>query len=775
MFDFWILGMNARNMHYIKGYNDKKWILLADNKQKTKEFLSSRGIPTGTTYAMIRSKSELKDFSFDGIEEDDFVIKPNKGSKGKGIAIVRRVPLEDSGEYYYKIGSDLLTEKQLKYFLRDILDWRYSLASGSRDSVLIEEKLMPGRDFTLFCKYGLADIRVIVFGLVPVVAMVRVPTEKSWGKANLARGGIALGLNISTGTIEKLLSWGIVYTEQFPSPYKHFTNTTLPFWDLILRYSSEVQFMTHLGYLALDWVITEDGPKLLEINARAGLEVQNANLIPLKSRLNQVNTLKIMTPEKGVEIARTLFHGDTTSLIASSDIFELEEEVFFLSQSGEKISATLTIDLSRETSGISEDLVNTSKEWTYSCYRIRTGDSFSFVWKADTTLSNHTVALGQRSLEGYYISLSRVQSAQDEGLIMLKNLDQRLHALAKAVNLSRILKPLNYHEELKKFLEKNGKYDPIFQYSFPDSWALRGVEEQIDEIRDQLISLGITKGMAKLLYDKTDEVLVKCDLLHALRNQDERGIIDYNTKLYGRVDPLLLREAERKVKTPSSQDITFTTWLSLENIVAYVEDYLRTHELSHISVRIEKGWTARMSVKYSGNTPRIAISPSARIRQAEIDSILAHEVGVHLRRYQAWLHTGWSILKYGAAFYLEDEEGLAVYNSLRVLPEWEEKNGMYKKYIISHDAKQKSFRELVHTIESLYPEKWLEQIFSDCVRAKKGIMNTRKMIAWYMKDVVYLNGYTKIKNWVDNGGEIEKMFVWKVKVEDLRYSNNFRL
>jgi hypothetical protein len=92
---------------------------------------------------------------------------------------------------------------------------------------------------------------------------------------------------------------------------------------------------------------------------------------------------------------------------------------------------------------------------------------------------------------------------------------------------------------------------------------------------------------------------------------------------------------------------------------------------------------------------------------------------------------------------------------------------MYKKYLVCHASSSSSFRELTRIIRELYPEKRLEQIFSDALRAKRWVMNTRKTIVGYMKDIVYLNGYTKIKKWVDNGGKIEKMFVGKVKVEDL--------
>ena len=111
---------------------------------------------------------------------------------------------------------------------------------------MIEEKLIPGKEFSLFCKYGLADIRIIVFGLVPVIAMVRVPTEKSGGRANLARGGIALGVDIAAGRVEKLLIGRKVYTKNFPSQYKHFTHAVLPFWDTILAYSAQIQFYSQL-------------------------------------------------------------------------------------------------------------------------------------------------------------------------------------------------------------------------------------------------------------------------------------------------------------------------------------------------------------------------------------------------------------------------------------------------------------------------------------------------------------------------------------------------
>lgn len=81
LFSHGILGMNARNLQYIKRRNSIESILLADNKLKTKHFLSSRGIPFAETYFTISSQQELKDLSFDRLNIQSFVIKPNKGSR----------------------------------------------------------------------------------------------------------------------------------------------------------------------------------------------------------------------------------------------------------------------------------------------------------------------------------------------------------------------------------------------------------------------------------------------------------------------------------------------------------------------------------------------------------------------------------------------------------------------------------------------------------------------------------------------------------------------
>ena len=83
-----ILGLNARNLLYIKPFNPRKAIALADDKLKTKSFLSARGIPTARVFAEVRSRQELKEFDFDTLP-DECVLKPNNGFGGEGIMILK--------------------------------------------------------------------------------------------------------------------------------------------------------------------------------------------------------------------------------------------------------------------------------------------------------------------------------------------------------------------------------------------------------------------------------------------------------------------------------------------------------------------------------------------------------------------------------------------------------------------------------------------------------------------------------------------------------------
>lgn len=113
--------MNARNLLYIKKFNNKKSISLADSKIKTKNYLSARGVPFAETFVEIHSKADLHEWDFSSLPKH-FVVKPNEGSKGNGILV-----LERKGDIYRSLDRDY-SEADLRAHMIDIIDGAFSIS-----------------------------------------------------------------------------------------------------------------------------------------------------------------------------------------------------------------------------------------------------------------------------------------------------------------------------------------------------------------------------------------------------------------------------------------------------------------------------------------------------------------------------------------------------------------------------------------------------------------------------------------------------------------------
>ncbi len=770
--------MNARNLLYIKKFNDKKASSLADSKIKTKTYLSARGVPFAETYALIRSKSELQSWDFDHLPGDHFVIKPNEGSKWEGILV-----LEKKGEVFSSPGWRTYTKNELRAHMADILDGAFSLGSGY-DSVLIEEKLVPDETFRHFCQYGLADIRLIVFNLVPVAAMVRMPTAASGGKANLAQWWAAFGVDVATGEIHSFFQNKVLYSDVFPEKYRYLREKKLSYWNDILLYSSQIQIFANIGYLALDWVITPTGPKLLELNARAGLEVQNVNGIPLRSRLRQVENLGITDPVKGVEVARSLFHERPVFHVQENKILYTKQKWILQIWSQKYENTDIFVDLSRPDSRWNGAFFweNTEK------ISVKTYDGAELHLTSmthDSSLLAGTLVLGSQDVEEYYLKpvvspnydiVYRYTASDWHDDILVA--DQALHRLGRKINLSHILKPTNYYQELDVFASSQWLYNPVFQYDFPDKDFFKKISQESIEVQNLIQKASIqNETLWSLFQEKFDEVSQKIELVRGFSRENPVAIRESSERLFWIPDEDLLILAKEKTyvldETLKNQKKLRGKLLSPDELINRVTAQAREYGFPDVPVAFRDNNFSRISISYGKNI-RINLSRNARIYEKELDAILAHEIGVHMQRYIAGQSLGLKLFQHGTGYYISDEEWLAIYESLKHLPDGYEKNAMYIKYYLSYVAKTMNFSDLARLIQTLYPEKTPEQVFSDTTRVKRGIRHTQRTgIFGYMKDTVYLPGYLRMKKWVESGADPYMLFQAKIKIEDIPFITPF--
>jgi len=300
-----VLGMNRRNISYISRYNPRRLFPLVDDKLQTKQMVLDANITAPDLIGVIREQHEVKDLA--GIIGDipGFCIKPAHGSGGKGIMVITR--RDDLG--YHKTNGQIANIGDLERHVSNILAGLFSL--GGRADVAIIESLIEFDDcFTGYTYEGVPDTRVIVFRGFPVMAMMRLSTSDSGGKANLHQGAVGVGLDIGDGSASRAVQFDRPVLLH-PDTGTNLLTLQVPHWEQLLNLSAACYEMSGLGYLGTDIVLDrQKGPMLLELNARPGLSIQVANGEGLVPRLQQIEALgnkHKMTPQQRIEYAREHF------------------------------------------------------------------------------------------------------------------------------------------------------------------------------------------------------------------------------------------------------------------------------------------------------------------------------------------------------------------------------------------------------------------------------------------------------------------------------------
>lgn len=337
-----VLGMNARSLEYTKRTNSRTATKLANNKLATKRVLQKAGIPTPRLYAKVTSHAESRSFRWTKLPSS-FVLKPNSASGGGGIIVV--FGRNKKGNWVKADGTEVFIP-QLRNHVIDILDGNFS-PSNIPDTAFFEQRIKIDSSLKPYSVKGIPDVRVLVFNQVPVMAMLRLATEESGGRANLHAGGIGVGIDLVNGYTTSAIHHGQLI-EMLPHRRIRLAGIRLPYWNDILTIATRAARACNLNYAGIDVAIDrEDGPLVLEINARPGLDIQFANLTPLKGRLRRVKGLNVKGPEKGVQLAKSLFGEDIIQDIEDVSgriVLGIDEGIELLDSSGQPHPLRVKID-----------------------------------------------------------------------------------------------------------------------------------------------------------------------------------------------------------------------------------------------------------------------------------------------------------------------------------------------------------------------------------------------------------------------------------------------
>ncbi|PID70044.1 hypothetical protein CSB37_03475 [bacterium DOLZORAL124_38_8] len=750
-----ILGMNSRNLEYISRYNSSKDKKFADDKISTKRFLESRGIGVAKLYHVIKKHKQLTNEFFNSLP-DQFVIKPNKGFAGGGIVVI----VKKSGKHWITAGGQKLNQDDLYRSCIDILDGKYSI-SGTSDTILFEELLVLHDDLKRLTSNGLPDIRIIAFNRVPILAMLRVPTEESDGKANMELGAYGLGIDIGNGKT----TGGAYYSDYVKklSNGESAVGFQVPFWDDILYATSKIQIVTGIGYLGIDFVITNDGIKVLELNARAGLKIQIANQVPQKKRLRKVADLTINSAEEGVQVAKTLFSSKPIIKpeIPFKPIIGLQEHV--LLNGREKVHhLTAKIDSLAEENFLASryfDEKSPLLDITIEGKRLK-------LPVRKKRLSGVDLVLAGKFLGDFYIDPSKeISHAESQDLVgqvgeqKLKNIDDKITEIDESIKLLSYINPQNVAEQKELFLSHEN-YVPRFYY--------KELPAEISNLRRDLKKIPRVKHPLFPLFEaKIEEIEQKISLLEAVGTPE---FTKRSEELYGKVTRTEYKNAIKFLDQYKSMPADVSPVVDAKKATEIVKQFLKQYKLGHWQVKQISDSVADIQVTKKG---KILIKETATFTTNRLNALLVHEVGAHVFRNENGKQQPFKIFQRGTAGYLQTEEGIAIHNQNMLGLNLGEKFIAPALLVATiYMAKTMNFRELFNWLKDTFDISD-DMAWSRCLKAKRGFTDGNEL-GCFTKDAIYFRGNNEVEKFLKGGGNLDELYIGKISIADLKILEHYK-
>lgn len=276
-----VLGINGRNLLGIYPHNRRESFPNVDDKLRCKQLLAAAGIPVPDTYHVVTGPRHLARWREQLAGRNEFVIKPNRSYGGAGIILVRR----DGNAF--RIGDDIADVSDVEMQIMQIINGAFT-RDNVKDIAFFEQMIVSDGivgDLLPPEIGGVPDIRLIYLKDRLLMAMMRLPTRESGGRANLHQGGIGVAIDIDTAiTGDGCYKNRVISTH--PETGVILRGRRAPHFKEMCALGRTISSIVGLGYIGVDFVIDKNvGPMVLEVNARPGLNIQIANRQGLREAL----------------------------------------------------------------------------------------------------------------------------------------------------------------------------------------------------------------------------------------------------------------------------------------------------------------------------------------------------------------------------------------------------------------------------------------------------------------------------------------------------------
>ena len=324
----------------------------------------------------------------------------------------------------------------------------------------------------------------------------------------------------------------------------------------------------------------------------------------------------------------------------------------------------------------------------------------------------------------------------------LRNIDLRLQRIINSVSFFDV-NPLNLESEKDRVLN-DPDYNPYFIYP-KSAFDFEEVQARLHSVDEHDSVLG------RLMDQKRNVFIDKCEML---KNRGSPKFTVFAKKVYGlpsrkvldRAVSFLSLESEKEPKTLSSSQAVSMIQAEINH---YGFDYAVSAKVMSASAMV---LVARR---------KIFVKDRSEFSKNFVKRLIIHEIGTHVLRAENGREQPFMIFFHGLPDYLPTEEGLAVVNEERFgLLNNENLKNYAARAIAVQMAMTKSFSHIYnYLLEYFSPS----TAFRIATRAKRGIADTSRP-GGCSKDYVYIDGYLKVKEYLEKGGSINQLYLGKVGI-----------
>ncbi len=328
----------------------------------------------------------------------------------------------------------------------------------------------------------------------------------------------------------------------------------------------------------------------------------------------------------------------------------------------------------------------------------------------------------------------------------LKKADRELDKLSSRLSFYAI-NPLNTEEEREKFFNSE-TYNP--QFTYDPYW------NEMEPLRLKLHHVKTDNSVVGKILEDIKQSYIQKTYLFEYRGNSEM-FTSYSKNVYGKPDKKLVEQAKKFM------DIKPVT----EEKIYSSKDIVKKFRMAFFKYGFP--WNVREKQMVSNaaievGTKEILIKKGAMFSENFLKRLIVHEVGTHVARAENGEKQPYLFFKRGLPGYLMVEEGLAVLN--------EELNKCSNNYIFKiyagrvlavDMALKTSFRKTYNELRKYFSK---SNAYRLTLRAKRGLSDTSQPGAC-TKDINYLKGYLALKDYIDKGGDLSKLYYGKIGLKHI--------